>query len=511
MRIAAIAARTVRWPIAGTGAARGRSERAAVVVEVRSDRGAVGLGEAAPLPGMSPDTLDDAEQAIAVFARLTGVELADREAARLLVAATTAPPAARFALETALFDALAREHGISLAALLRAPGRGPGTATGPGDSHVGVDPSFSARASGNPDLHRAHVGIEPQVPTRTSGRLAMGDPHAGAHPPFWAARSGHSDLPAAHVGADPPVPAPTARILGTTSPHVGAAALPATAPHGAAHPPFWAARSGHSDLAAAHVGAAPPVPAPTAGILGTTDPHVGAVPCVPLAAVVDDPDQARSAYASGIRCFKIKIGAADPLDRVRAIAAAAPGGTLRIDANRSWPRSEVLERLAALAALPVEYVEEPCRDAHRLLAGPLPCPLALDESLVELSADELTAALRSPALAAVILKPALLGGLSACLALAAQARAFRVAAVASHTLEGPIGTAACAELALALALTAREPPGPAAGLAPHPALASWRLTVAQLAADHVHPAAEPGLGFVDLDLAGALRAVEPAR
>jgi L-alanine-DL-glutamate epimerase-like enolase superfamily enzyme len=413
MRITAIAARTVRWPIAGTGAARGRSERAAVLVEVRSDRGAIGLGEAAPLPGMSPDTLADAEHAIAAFARLTGAELADREAARLLVAATTAPPAARFALETALFDALAREHGISLAALLRASDRSPGRRIRPTDPHVGADRRSTAGASGN------------------------------------------------------------------------------------------------SHLLAAHVGAEPPVPAHASGLPDTTGPHVGAMPRVPLAAVVDDPDAACRALAAGIRCLKIKLGAADPLDRVRAIAAAAPGATLRIDANRSWPRADVLDRLAALATLPIEYVEEPCRDAHRLLAGPLPCKLALDESLVELSADDLAAALRSPALAAVILKPALLGGLSACLELAAQARACRVAAIASHALEGPIGTAACAELALALA--GDHAPGPAAGLAPHPALAGWRLSVAQLAADHVHLAAAPGLGFVDLDLAGALRALEPAR
>lgn len=371
MRIASIAAHTVRWPIAGTGAARGRSERAAVLVEVRSDRGAIGLGEAAPLPGMSPDTLDDAEAAIAAFARLAGVGLDDREAARLRVAATTAPPAARFALETALFDALAREQRISLAALLRAPGRGPAPATGT-----------------------------------------------------------------------------------------------------------------------------------------SAGPHGGAARRVPLAAVIDDPEAARRGFAAGIRCFKIKLGSDDPLDRVRAIAAAAPGAALRIDANRSWRHAEVLDRLTALAALPVEYVEEPCRDAHRLLhAGPLPCQLALDESLVELPADDLAAALRSPALAAVILKPALLGGLSACLALADLARASGVAAIASHALEGPIGTAACAELALALA--ADSAPCPAAGLAPHPALVGWRLSVEQLAADHVHFAAAPGLGFVDLDLAGAVRACGP--
>jgi L-alanine-DL-glutamate epimerase-like enolase superfamily enzyme len=100
-----------------------------------------------------------------------------------------------------------------------------------------------------------------------------------------------------------------------------------------------------------------------------------------------------------------------------------------------------------------------------------------------------------------VLKPTLLGGFSASLALAELARAAGVAAVASHGLEGPIGTAACAELALAL--------GDAhpAGLASHAALAGWSLTVPQLAADHVRPAAAPGLGWPDLDLAAVIRAV----
>jgi O-succinylbenzoate synthase len=179
---------------------------------------------------------------------------------------------------------------------------------------------------------------------------------------------------------------------------------------------------------------------------------------------------------------------------VFAIAAAAPSARLRIDANRSWPRAEVADRLAVLAALPIDYVEEPCVDAHRLLDHPLACRLALDESLPELSPDELGAALRSPQLAAVVLKPTLLGGLSAAVALAVRARRAGVAAIASHGLEGPVGTAACAELALALG-------GPQpAGLAAHAALAGWRVAVPQLTADRLRPASAPGLGFVDLDL-----------
>ncbi|HET7504425.1 MAG TPA: mandelate racemase/muconate lactonizing enzyme family protein [Kofleriaceae bacterium] len=387
MRIASVTARTIRWSITGRGAARGQTERAAVLLEVRGDRGGVGLGEAAPLPGMSPDTLADAEHALAALARRAPFEVADRDAASAIAAdlagprASTASPAARFAIETALLDALARERGISLAALL----------------------------------------------------------------------TGHADATASSPG------------------------------------------------------------------------HASRGASVPLAAVVDDPDAARAALAAGIRCLKIKLAADDDPDRVRAIAAVAPGARLRIDANRSWSRVEVAARLAALADLPIDYVEEPCLDAHQLLTGPLACRLALDESLAALAPDELDAALHSPRLAAVVLKPTLLGGLSVALALAARARSAGVSAVASHGLEGPVGTAACAELALALghffagdpsdrasSSAAARPsdhfPMAPAGLAAHPALTGWQIDVPQLAPDHLHAAAAPGLGFTSLELTDLLQA-----
>jgi L-alanine-DL-glutamate epimerase-like enolase superfamily enzyme len=229
----------------------------------------------------------------------------------------------------------------------------------------------------------------------------------------------------------------------------------------------------------------------------------GALRCasrVPLAAVVDDPATARHAWAAGIRCLKIKLDAGDDPGRVLAIAAAAPGARLRIDANRSWLRAEVGARLAALSALPIDYVEEPCHDAHLLLDEPLACRLALDESLATIAPGDLAAALRSPRLAAVVLKPTLLGGLSAAIAHAERAHRAGVAAIVSHGLEGPIGTAACAELALALG---GDHP---VGLAAHAALAGWPVSVSRLAPDHVRPSAATGLGFADLDLAGVVRA-----
>jgi L-alanine-DL-glutamate epimerase-like enolase superfamily enzyme len=488
MRVVSLAARTVRWPIASQGAARGCSERAAVILEARSERGAIGLGEAAPLPGMSLDTLDDVARAIAAFARLAPFEVLARDPSRIgdralspgggppgpagtadradafepcmpfaitdrevAHAFAMSPPAARFAIETALLDALAREHGISVAALL--------------------------------DALVEHVHSRPDL--EAASPMTIGDAHVGA----------------GHAVRRPPSPDPD--------------------------------------------NAASPI--------AVDDPEsVDRV--VPLAAVVDDPRAARQAFAAGIRCLKIKLVAADDPGRVVAIAAAAPEARLRIDANRTWPRAEVVDRLAALAQLPIDYVEEPCVDAHMLLAESLPCRIALDEGLLQMTSDEIHAALRSPQLAAIVLKPTLLGGFSVVLPLAALARRSGVAAIVSHTLEGPIGTAACAELALALghrapraahaalasghpaslpanaapgsvrraALAANPAPGdthpadlPATpapggahpvGLAAHAALAGWRIEVPQLAADHVHSAAAPGLGFVDLDLDGVVRA-----
>jgi O-succinylbenzoate synthase len=399
MRIVSVAARAIRWPIASRGAARGRSERSALVIEVRTDHGAIGLGEAAPLPGMSRDTLGDAALAASALAARTPFALADRDAASGIAATTTTAPAARFAIETALLDALAREGQISLAALLRAPANA--VVTTPTAAHMGAIPS-----------------------SITTG------PHVGARP---------SSI--------------------TTGPHVGAHA---------------SSLGGRLDSR-----------------------HRGTVP---LAAVIDDPEGARRAFAAGIRCLKIKLGPTDDLARVFAIAEAAPGAALRIDANRTWPRAEVAARRAALADLPIDYVEEPCPGAHHLLSEPLGARLALDESLATLGPDELRAALASPALAAVVLKPTLLGGLSVALGLAELARRSGVAAIASHGLEGPVGTAACAELALALG-------GPhAAGLAAHPALAGWRIEISQLAPDHVRPVATAGLGFEGLDLTGVVEA-----
>lgn len=314
MRIVSVAHRDVRWPLIARGAARGRgSERAATIIAVTTLDGATGLGEAAPLPGVSIDTLTDAARAVDDLANRSLVELATPGHASAVADRVTHAPAARFALETALLSAYAQTARTSVARLL--------------------------------------------------------------------------------------TPLPKAELL--------------------------------------------------------------------LAVVVDHGSEAERAVAAGARCLKIKVGGADPdtdIARVRAIAERAPSAQLRLDANRGWAAADVDRILAPLADLPIDYVEEPCPDAHLLLDGDLTFRIALDESLIHLDRASLARALASPRLAALVLKPTLLGGFARCLELAALAHQHGVAPVVTHTLEGPVGTAACAELARAIGSDVPV------GLAPHPAL-----------------------------------------
>ena len=340
MRIIAARTRTERWSLDGTGAARGRTERISIFLDVTTDDGHTGTGEAAPLPGLSIETLDDASAGLAAF----------------VDAVTRAP--------------------IDL-----------------------------------PSPTGAHVGA-----SRGTARPLAEDA-------------------AAHVSA--------ASVLARA--HEIAARFAATAPAAC-----FALETALLSAYAAHAGAS------VAALL----PHLRAIVLEP-SVVVDDPEQAARAVAEGAQFLKVKVGPALGREHIEAIARAAPAARLRLDANRSWPLASVRERLAALAGLPVDYVEEPCPDAHRLLDGPIAVPIALDESLPHLSTDALARALASPQLAALILKPTVLGGFAACLELASLAGMNAKPVLVTHTLESPVGRAACEALADVMRTGARPHGSPA--------------------------------------------------
>ncbi len=175
--------------------------------------------------------------------------------------------------------------------------------------------------------------------------------------------------------------------------------------------------------------------------------------------------EAREHLCLGVRTFKLKVGPGRLLESQRVTLETLRGTLgdsvrLRLDANRSLSRDALGATLAALASYEIEFLEEPLLEPQPAEFSASPCALALDESLQTLDDANLALFLGLPTCRALVLKPTALGGFQRCIDLAGTAREHGREVVVSHTLEGPIGWSACAELALALA------PGYAAGLWP---------------------------------------------
>lgn len=194
-------------------------------------------------------------------------------------------------------------------------------------------------------------------------------------------------------------------------------------------------------------------------------------------------EQAEPAYRSPVaRTLKVKLGKQPTaeLEQLRRLKARWPTRRLRADANQSLPPEACLNVLHALGELSIEFLEEPCPLSELGPARPLPCPLALDESL--LREPELARRwLRSGHVAAVVLKPMLLGSLARTLQWVELARSVGATVIFSHLFDGSIAARLYEHLARAFGT-----PGVAAGLGPHPGL--------QLFAARVTPDAH-GLGL----------------
>ena len=208
---------------------------------------------------------------------------------------------------------------------------------------------------------------------------------------------------------------------------------------------------------------------------------------------------ARAARARGVRSFKVKLDAWESLDDgVGALVALREAlgrdVTLRADANRSATLAALEPHLATLCALGLEWLEEPTAEP---LTKSLGVPIALDESL---AASELPALATLPDVAALVLKPTALGGLARCLELAALAAAQGRAAVASHTLEGPVGFMTAATLALAVEQRTAHGLGPYGRL-----LGAARCPALRPERDELVAWTEPGFGLSPKEaLAGAI-------
>jgi o-succinylbenzoate synthase len=203
--------------------------------------------------------------------------------------------------------------------------------------------------------------------------------------------------------------------------------------------------------------------------------------------------QASEAVDAGFETLKLKVGTngiEEDIERVRAIRdTVGDEVAIRVDANGAWTIIEAREAIDSLAALDVEYVEQPLStadlSAHAELRGPV--DIALDESLVSHNIEDV---IEADAADVVVLKPMVLGGPDRTIEAALQAREAGIDPVVSNTVDAVVARTGAVHVA------ARIP-----GVGPS-GLATARLLETDLAPDpapvtdgEISVPQDPGLGL----------------
>ena len=215
---------------------------------------------------------------------------------------------------------------------------------------------------------------------------------------------------------------------------------------------------------------------------------------------------------AGFTTFKLKLGAESArnipgeyfsrtrgsadVEQVRAVREAlGPGVRIRVDANEAWDLETAKATLAELEPFGIELAEQPVAglEAMAELSASTSIPLAADESVASLGDAEEAAALGACAYTGIKLSK--VGGPEEALAIADVLPSYITSA-----LDGPVGIAAAAQVALSLAETGHpERLHLAHGLATQRLFASTVASVeCELRDGMLHLPPGPGLG-VEID------------
>lgn len=174
-------------------------------------------------------------------------------------------------------------------------------------------------------------------------------------------------------------------------------------------------------------------------------------------------DAARQAVQDGFDVIKVKVGDTVQADlaRVEAVRRAAPGATLRLDANGAWSEAEAIGCIERLAGDDVEYVEQPVPagelEALQNVAAVATVPIAADESCLPL--ERAQCLLERRTVDVLVLKPSLLGAWSDVMEVVAMAAETGIGVVFTSAIDSGINRAVVAQFATLL------PGGRACGLA----------------------------------------------
>jgi muconate cycloisomerase len=162
----------------------------------------------------------------------------------------------------------------------------------------------------------------------------------------------------------------------------------------------------------------------------------------------------------GFGTFKMKLGAGDDAEQVRAVReVVGPEARIRVDANGAFKPAEAIELLRELESLEIELAEQPCATLAELAEVTAGCsiPIAADESVA--SRKDAERAVDAGACGYATAKLSKVGGIGAAGAIAATLPTYL-----SSALDGPVGIAAAAHAANAIYRQAHDP-GLAHGLA----------------------------------------------
>ncbi len=166
-------------------------------------------------------------------------------------------------------------------------------------------------------------------------------------------------------------------------------------------------------------------------------------------------EYARTAWVAGYRVLKLKVGTRgldEDVARVAAVREACPDAVLRLDANGAWSPEQALEAVAALAPSRIELLEQPVAasavEALARVRERSPMRIGADEAVVD--PHLLAQVLDLNAADLVVLKPMMLGGLTAAAEVARRAFERGIGAFVTTTFDSSIGTAAALHLAASL-------------------------------------------------------------
>lgn len=234
----------------------------------------------------------------------------------------------------------------------------------------------------------------------------------------------------------------------------------------------------------------------------------GPIPCNATLVAGDPAAVAEDALrwaADGFSTFKLKLGAEQDVEQVRAVReAVGPEARIRVDANAAWELDTAMRTLAELEPLGIELVEQPVErveDAVRL-SWRTCIPLAADEGVANRAEAEQAILLGAYRLTGI--KLAKVGGIPEGQAISGLLHAY-----VSSALDGPVGIAAGARLAQYIHYEGANPYAPrfAHGLATQRLFASTIASVeCELRNGMLYPPSGPGLGVeIDEDALAAHR------